>query len=48
MPTKVGNTSVYSCSHTENRVYMAFVILLLKQLKYVSTPKYFTTDYVAV
>ena len=42
------NTSTHSCSHTENRFYIAFVILLLNQLEYVRGTKYFATDYLPV
>ena len=45
---KVRNTSVYSFLHTENHFYISFVILLLKQLKYVKGTKYLAIDYLAV
>ena len=46
--TEMGSTSIYSCSHTENHFYIAFIILLLNQLKYVRGTKYFATDCLAV
>ena len=42
------STSVYSCSHTDNHFYIAFVILLLNYLEYVIVTKYFATDYLVL
>ena len=46
--TKMGSTSINSCSHTANCFCIAFAILLLNLLEYVEGTKYFAIDYLAI